>query len=150
MARGGKQPGAGRPKGSLDKKTLEQKAVLNAWKQRALGQAQRLLDAQLVLAYGQQFLFLITTNKKTGIKSRPELIEDVHTIRAYLNGELNSDIKSHPESDAEWYFITTKEPDGRAIDSIMDRAHGKAVSTIAGPDGGPVQVTVVKYAQKKK
>ena len=116
----------GRPKGRKNDKTIERELVLAEMKDRIGKIAQRLLDAQVSIATGQQFLYKIHTNKK-GIKEKPELITDTSTIEAYLNGELNSDMeaKGGEESD-DYYYITTKEPSNYALDSLFDRTFGKA------------------------
>lgn len=130
----------GRPKGSKTKATLLKEEVMKAWRQRVMEQANNLLNYQLTLARGQTFLYKIEINPKTKSKSRPILVEDQEIIEAYLNNELNN------EKD-EYYYLTTKEPSNHAIDSMLDRAAGKAtnVTEISGTDGGPISVTVIKY-----
>ncbi len=44
--------------------------------------------AQFALARGQQFLYRIDIDPKTKHRSRPELIDDEPTIRAFLDGEF--------------------------------------------------------------
>lgn len=130
----------GRPKGTKTKATLQKEEVMRAWRTRVFERANDLLNYQLTLARGQTFLYKIEINPKTKTKSRPILIEDQATIEAYLNEELNN------ESD-EYYFLTTKEPSNHAIDSMLDRAAGRAVSSVelTGTDGGPISVNVIKY-----
>ncbi|MCX6822232.1 MAG: hypothetical protein NTW30_05660, partial [Candidatus Aenigmarchaeota archaeon] len=74
------------------------------------------------VAKGLTFLYRITTTKK-GIKSKPELVRDTATIEAYLADELD-------EEEDEYYFMSTKEPDTKAIDSLLDRVHGKPKQSI--------------------
>lgn len=120
--RGGAQPGAGRPKGSKDPSTLERERVLAEIRTRITKVSQKILDAQLSIALGQQFLYMIHSDKK-GHKEKPKLITDELTISAYLNGDLDNEPNNY-------YFITTKEPNNFAIDSMFDRTFGKAPQSI--------------------
>ena len=56
MAKGGKRPGAGRPKGSLTKVTIEKRKTEEAMTLRILGAVDRLINSQLTLAEGTSFL----------------------------------------------------------------------------------------------
>jgi hypothetical protein len=131
MASGGKREGSGRkPLESnieASKEKEAQKIAFSKMKQRILRSQDALLNAQMGLAQGFTFLYCITTNVK-GIKSKPVLVTSQDTIEAYLAGELDGE----PD---EYYYMTTKEPDGKAIDSLLDRTHGKARQNI-GIDGG--------------
>lgn len=139
MSRSGKNNKGGRPKGKKSQTTIDREAAIKAFRDRVAKMAQRLFDKQMQLAEGQSFLYKIHTNKK-GIKEKAELIEDELTIRAYLDGELNE------AGSDDYYFITTKEPDNRAIDSMLDRTFGKSTQPLAGDkDGGPIVVKVVNY-----
>ena len=123
---GGARPGAGRKKGGMNKATLERMEVEKELKQRVLRHAQRLYDAQFSLAQGLSFLFVIRTEtdkKGNKRKLRPEQITSPTIIEAYLNGE-------YEEDDDEYYFITSKAPDNKAIDSLLDRTFGKAQQSV--------------------
>lgn len=149
MAKGGKRPNAGRKKGSYSQKTLDKMKVLDGMRQRIYKVTNRVFDAQLSSALGQQFLYRIHTNSK-GMKERPELIEDEYVIRAYLNGDFEPGGDQEDKND--YYFITTKAPDTRAIDSMFDRGFGRVSQPIGGgEDGtGPIQVQVIDFAKSKK
>lgn len=124
MANGGRRPGAGRKPGTKNPATLEKERVLAELRQRIMKIAQRILDSQTSIALGQQFLYRIDTDPKTKHKSRPELITDEETIRDFLDGEFGDGQSIN--TDTEYYFITTKEPNNFAIDSMLDRTFGKA------------------------
>lgn len=125
--RGGYQPGGGRPKGSKSKATLTKEEADRQFKARVYQQSHRLQDAQFSIALGQQFLFKIKTYK--GQKSDPQLVKDEEEIRAYLNGEFEG-------SPDEYYFMTTKEPDNKALDSLFNRGFGRAPESIDITSGG--------------
>lgn len=93
---------------------------LKRYRKRVADSAQTLLDRQMSLANGQQFLYVVRT--VDGKRQKPERVTDEETIRAYLEGELKD-----PD---EWHYITTKEPDGQAIKEMMDRTYGKATERV--------------------
>lgn len=150
MKKGGKRPGAGRKKGSLAPANLEKLKTLEAMQRRIYKVTDRVFDAQLSSALGQQFLYKIHTNSK-GVKERPELVESEFEIRAYLNGDYDIGGEKH-DKNSDFYFITTKAPDTRAIDSMYDRGFGKVSQPIGGGDDGtgPIQVQVIDFAKSKK
>ncbi len=134
----------GRPKGAKSHTTLEREQIMAQVKTRFANQAQRLVDAQMSVALGQQFLYKIHTNKK-GIKDKAQLITDEFEIRAYLNGEYDYN------DDGDYYFITTKEPLNSAIDSIFDRTFGKSVQPISGDgEGGEIVLKMIHYGATQK
>lgn len=129
----------GRPVGAKSHTTIEREAIMAQVRTRIGNQAQRLIDAQMSIALGQQFLYKIHTNSK-GVKERAELITDEWQIRAYLNGELDNN------TDSDYYFITTKEPLNTAIDSLFDRTFGKAVQPLSGEgENGEIILKMIHY-----
>lgn len=79
-------------------------------------------QAQVALAKGMSFLYVIKTDKK-GNRSRPEVITDQSTIESYLADELDND-------EHEYYFIATKEPNNEALKDIQNRVFGKPKETV--------------------
>ncbi len=139
----------GRPKGRKNEATIEKERELNAVKQRIMKNAQRIIDSQLSLSQGQQFLYRIDTNKK-GIKSKPVLITDSEEIANYLDGEFGDGESLNTET--EYYFITTKEPNNMAADSMLNRAFGKPTENmeLTGKDGQPLVIEISETIAKKR
>ena len=153
---GGKRPGAGRKKGTLNAATLDRMKVNEEIRQRTLRVANLLFDSQLSLARGQQFLYRIDkqwvqTSKNGGYwrNKKPVLVEDPEQIEAYLDGEYDG--RSEDEGSSSFYFITTKEPNGPTIQSMLDRGIGKVATSVelAGKDGGPIEITGVEISVRK-
>ncbi|MEW6126739.1 MAG: hypothetical protein AB1757_06850 [Acidobacteriota bacterium] len=135
--KGGKRKGAGRKKGSLNKTTLEKKAAEDQFINRVIQNVDKLFNAQISIAEGCSYLYRVDQIGE-GSKKREEhvLVTDPEEIKAYLDGNTED----------TYYYITTKTPDNKAIDSLMDRAFGKAVTKIAGTgDDGEVIVKIVSY-----
>lgn len=138
MARGGKRSGAGRKKGSKSKATLEKEAVLAAFRQRVMSHADLLFNAQFTAARGQTYLFKIEKELQIGpkggkkyIRSKPKLVTELWEIEAYLEGLVEEgDMDDEDDPAATYYFLTTKDPDSRAADSLLDRAFGKSAQEI--------------------
>lgn len=147
MANGGKRPGAGRKPKSKNKKTLEREAVLKFFNQRTMLAADRLWAAQAGLAMGSTYLYKVekewikTGTKKNGEengfykKLKPELVTSQLEIENYLQGLTEEgDEDNDQDPAATYYFITTKDPDNRALDSLIDRSLGKTPSSIQATD----------------
>jgi hypothetical protein len=147
MANGGKRPGAGRKPGSKSAKTLERERVFAALAQRIMTRADRILDSQMILANGQQILYKIEKEwvstgapKKSGEKSgfwrpkNPELVASEWEIRDYIENFAEHEgvytLDDPNDQSATYYFITVKEPSNRAIDSMLNRALGKAINHV--------------------
>lgn len=154
---GGKRLGAGRKKGKKNAKTLEREKVLDAMRQRIMRISDRLIDKQLVLANGQQFLYKIEkewvkTGKGEGVgywrSKKPELVEDESTIRWYLENQVdlaNGDIEDKNEPGDTYYFLTTKEPNNQALDSMLDRTFGRPTNStkLVDDDDKSVPITAI-------
>jgi len=123
---GGKQPGAGRPKGSKNANTIERDAALAQYKERVAKLTDSLMDKQLALAKGCSYLYRIDKDEK-GKRQKPELVTDEKEIRAYLEGGYDSET---------YYFITAEKPDLRAIQDMLDRTYGRAAQSMDVTSGG--------------
>jgi hypothetical protein len=136
---GGKRDNAGRPEGSKNKATLERKMAEEELKRRILLSVDRLFNAQRVLAEGCNYLYRIDQN---GDKREHILITNPEEIKKVLDDVGGSG----GIVDGNYYYITTKAPDNKAIDSMFDRVFGKARQNI-GLDGGEEgkPISIVKY-----
>lgn len=141
----------GRPKGKKSKKTLEREAVLDAFRTRVMKSADLLFDAQLTLARGQTFLYKIEKELQIGpkggkkyIRSKPKLVTDQWEIESYLEGHIvNGDLDDTSDPSATYYFLTTKEPNNQAVDSLLNRLWGKPAQTLdIPPDGRPLLIGI--------
>lgn len=152
MKAGGKRIGAGRPKGVVSDEKKAQQEAFRDLKLSVLRVQKGLLNAQVGVAKGLTFLYVIRTETIKGkqVRSKPELVTNTDTIEAYLAEELE-------DEENEYYFMSTKEPDTKAIDSLLDRVHGRARQNI-GLDGGeddkPIAIKTVEedlrsWASKK-
>lgn len=135
--KGGARPGSGRKKGKKTQAVLDREATLTAYKNRIAKNATILFDAQISLAKGQQFLF-----KVGHISKKPILVEDPQEISAYLDRMTHDDLGA---KDGYYYFITTKVPDKDAIDSMLDRAFGKATQPVEGKLNGELIIKTIQY-----
>jgi hypothetical protein len=144
---GGSRSGAGRKPGSQNEKTLIIAKEHEALQQFILQNVQPLFLAQLALAKGISHVYRVSTGPRGG-RTDPELVtkpDELHeAIQAIHAGGGYGDVEEDEGgADGEaithrYYFVTTKSPDNKAIDSLLDRAFGKSVQRIAGHDGGPL------------
>ncbi len=153
MARAGKNHKGGRPKGKKSKATLEREAILKQFNQRTLRASERLWQAQAGLAVGSTYLFKIekeyvSTGKGKGFyrKKKPVLVTHVEEIQLYLEGAIeNGDENDDQDPAATYYFITAKDPDNRALDSMLDRALGKTptATKLVDDEGKALPITSI-------
>lgn len=143
---GGRRPGAGRKKGGENQATKDRKIAEKEMKDRIIRSKEALMNSQMNLAQGCQFLFVIETNRykdKNGkwqeSKSKPKIVEDQDIITAYLAGELDN-------GKDEYYFMTTQKPDNKAIDSLFDRTFGKPKQPLVGgdDDDDPLVINILR------
>jgi len=130
MFKKGDKNNKGRPKGTVSDEKKAQQEAFKELKMSVLRMQRSLINAQAGVAKGLTFLYVIRTEMIKGkqVRQKPELITNQKTIEAYLAEELE-------DEENEYYFMTTKEPDTKAIDSLLDRVHGRARQNI-GLDGG--------------
>lgn len=142
----------GRPVGKKSKATLEKEAVLKAFNQRIFQIADSLLDPQISLAKGQRFLYKIEKTKVVGPKGgityrneKPQQVTSETEIQAYLNDlvdRVNGDLEDNHDPGAVYYYITAKEPNNMAIDSLFNRALGKPIESVelSGKNGDDIKL----------
>ena len=115
MAKGGKRPGAGRPKGTTgipQAATIEKSIARELIRQRILARMAPLVDAQLDNAEGIKHFML--RDPETGQFQR---LTDPDQIVAALN-------MPHDEANSH-YLIYTKDPSIQAFTDLMNRAIDK-------------------------
>lgn len=144
--KGGKRPGAGRPKGKPTKATLEKQKVLEAFNQRVMAKADALFNAQLMLAVGSMKVFRIDEVEGEGGKTKREHVHvtDPDEIKALLDEHdgISGTV------DGVYYYFTDIAPDNKSIEAMMNRAFGKPKENYehSGIDGASIEV-VVKHVQ---
>lgn len=131
---GGARPGAGRPKGSLDPDTKLRHQAEAEYKRRVAGMTDKLLNSQLSLALGEVNLYKKTVR---GNKTITSMVDDPETVKSYLSGDLE-------DGDNEYFYLATKSPDNKALDSVLDRTYGKAKQSVdVTTDDEPINVQPV-------
>lgn len=146
---GGKRPGSGMKKGQKTQKTLEREAQRKVYEQLAFQNLQPIFRKQLLLAMGQTYVYR-KEKHGTGAATRIEhvLLENPHEIADALDVIANGD---EQDEDEGFVYITTKQPESRAIDSLLDRSIGKPSQPISGDKDNPLEVvTIIKYAKGDK
>lgn len=132
----------GRPKGAVSDEKKAQQEAFKELKMSVLRMQKALLNAQAGVAKGLTYLYVIKTEEVNGkiVRHKPEIVKDPKVIEAYLAEELEDD-------EHYYYYMSTEKPDTKAIDSLLDRVHGKARQNI-GLDGGeddkPIAIKTVE------
>jgi hypothetical protein len=111
----------GKPKGIPNKKTVEKRIAEEEFKDRILLNIHELLNAQMNIAKGSSFLYKIEESGEGKNKRREHiLVTDPEEIKEVLD-----ECEGDGLLDDNYYYITTKMPDNRALDSLIDRVFGK-------------------------
>ena len=129
---GGKRPGAGLKKGYKFKSTITKEASLQAFKERIHEDSLRLYNAAKSVALGQMYVYRIDeeTGPKGGKIKKHVLVTDPDEIQEALD-----QMEGNGYGD-NYYYTTTKDPDIRAIDSLISRAYGKPSESLDITSGG--------------
>jgi len=152
----------GRKKGGKNHATILQTKAKEKFDQNVLRLQQRLINSQASRALGQQFLykiekeFVATGVDKDGEQKGywknlvPKLVDKEDEIFEYLEklAENNGAIDDENDPAAAYYYLTSKEPDNNAIDSLLDRVHGKAKQSMQVD--GEIKFSLIALAQKRK
>lgn len=135
----------GRPKGSVDKKTLMKLREKKRMDEMIVRKTAPLIRAAMSRALGQIFVYRIdevydedtTRVLKNGeeqvvkgkLRSRKHVrVTDPDEIQEALD---KMEGEGHGGDNDEYYYITTKEPDSQTIDMLLSRPYGKAKESIA-------------------
>ena len=123
----------GKPPGTQNKKTIDKKVAEEEFKNRILLNIQDLLTSQMNIAKGTSYLYKIVTHKGAkGGEGRKEhiLVTDPYEIKDFLD-ELEGESGVNPNTDNDdYYYISTEQPDNRALDSLINRVFGKPKENI--------------------
>jgi len=145
--KGGKQPGAGRPKGAKSSKTIDKEIALEQMRQMILQEMKPILRGALDSARGLTVMFQKrkVKNKATGKYERTgELVRvtSLERVEELLKGNCSGD---------DWYYITTKDPNMVAIKELWDRTYGRTKENLDITSGGkPIPIlNLTQLCQKE-
>lgn len=150
--KGGAMPGAGRPAGSMNALTKLKLEKERAVKQRILEAADSLVNSQMGLARGCQYLF-----KVVGRNRKPELVTNQKEIEEFLEKSpdgknwVNVETRDGGKVESSYFFITAERPDNKALDSLFNRVFGRPKESLDLTTGGKEInfAELVKAARKK-
>lgn len=140
---------AGKAKlGKVSAKKLEERRVNAEVKRQIMLRAPEIVRAQMLPALGQNFVYRIDEeeNEKGKVISRKHvLVTDPQEIAEALDAmEAGGE---HP--DDKYYYVTTKEPDWRAGDALLDRSIGKPTETLQLEAGASFSLIGLARERKK-
>ena len=132
MPRGGKRPGAGKPKGYKHRGTLDKIAAREYLRSRVIEHMDALIAAQLDNAKGLSHFYL------RGEGGKFERITDPEAIERALNDQ--------EAAEGSRFYIHTKDPSIQAFADLMNRALDKPAEhvEVTGADGGALEVKWLK------
>lgn len=121
----------------------ERRIAYNRYREKVVGVTDILFRESLHNARGHSYLYKIEKepvyNKDGEITSykplRPKKVKSEQEIEEYLAGLIDSgDAEDDSDPNTAYYYITTEKGDQRAIDSMLDRAYGKATQVVQTED----------------
>lgn len=135
----------GRPPGSKSARTLEREKVSEAVNQMILRKARPLVRAAMIPALGQNFIYRIDeeyepdqvkTNKdgEEYVSAKGRLRKRVHVLVTdpeEIATALDAMEEGGRHPDDKYYYVTTKEPDFRAVEMLLNRPLGKPKESLA-------------------
>ena len=124
MSSGGARIGAGKPKGSKHKKTIEKELALEQLRQGILKELMPVLRAALDSARGLTVMY-----QRQKIKVGKEFKRQGELVQVTDQARVEQLLRGNKEGD-DWYYITTKDPNVAAVKELWDRAFGKSKETI--------------------
>lgn len=129
--RGGARPGAGMPKGHVTKRVKERQIVKKAFLDRVAKHADELFNAQYSLAIGERVLMVqITEGEGKNRRRYHEIVDNKEIIKQFLDHEEGINGAESLDDDKHYYYLTTRPANNLAIDSMLNRAFGKAPEKI--------------------
>lgn len=148
---GGRREGAGRKPGSENEETRQRRIAERDYKMRVVTHIHDLFNSQLALAKGLTFMYRIDEEKNEDgkvLKRKHVIVENPEEVRDILDG---LDGAESGVVDDNYYYITTKIPDIKAIDSMLDRVFGRPKQSIGleDPDGNALTFLVAEVIAKK-
>lgn len=141
---------AGRKKGKKNAVTLEREAVQKAIQEQIMQQAEVLVRSAMIPAKGMNFIYRIDEIKnKQGkvVGTKHRIVKNQEEIAMALDKMAEGGY----DPDGEFYYVTTREPNHKAIQMLLDRALGKSKESIelSNPDGNLKNIIVIKNNDKK-
>ncbi len=131
-------------------KELNEEEIEETFKKRIALHSNRLLTAQLDAALGEKYVYKCLHKKDSNgrVTKKHVRVTDPDEIQHFLDNPLLTD-------GDDYMYITTKEANVNAIDSIMDRFLGRPTSKVVGPknpDGseGPIKVIVANFGAQQE
>ena len=116
-----------KPKLSYNKVTRDK--IITGLTESIVNRATRLIDIQTVLAFGSVQVFrsdkYIDDNGNYKWM-RPYVVTNPDELSNSLDHHFNN--AETPDTKTKYYFVMIKEPDAKAIDSLLDRGLGKTFS----------------------
>lgn len=118
----------------IDDPRFQEKIERTEFKWRIEKATPILVNAQLNIALGESELYVIRKEiDEDGkeIKHKAEIVDDKEEVLKYLSGE-------YEDSSDEYYYITRRRADNKAIDSLLNRAYGRAKEAIDITSAGKI------------
>lgn len=118
----GRKPGPGLPKGYKFQHTVEREIARKHLQARILAELDPLIDAQLDLGKGVMVMFAREKNSEGARIGKLYRVTSPEEMLDLLNSDGTNGV--------DYYYLSAKDPDGKMLDSLMNRVFGRPKETI--------------------
>ena len=132
--------GGGMQKGQKIKKTLEQEVALKLYKDKIFLEIENFIQAQFIQAKGITAMY---QRKKIKDKITGKYEYTGEFIRVTDQNQVHKLLNTKTKEE-DYYYITTKDPNIKALEDIFNRAFGKPKEAmeLSSPGGSPIPMPV--------
>lgn len=126
--------------------TLAKEEVFRLMQERLAERALKLIDTQTVIAHGTIKVYKMVSHfqgsgkNRRKVRGKPELVTNEDEIARCIDYQYGDG--ESPNDDDEYFFVSTKDPDNRAIQAQIDRVFGKSAQPLDLTSGGK-QIQVI-------
>lgn len=114
----------------MNESTKVRMAAKIEFQRRVAKHADELFHSQFDLAKGEKYLMVVRTlGEGNRTRRETEIVTNPELIKQYLDEQLEN-------TDEEFYYMTTKPANNMALDSLLNRAFGKAEESLDITSGG--------------
>ena len=125
---GGAGRGQGRKKGSKAGKTIEREFAIERIRQHVYKNQDKLIATQMAMAQGSNYIAKIFKDDDGILKTA--IVKDEDELAEGLRCVLDPEAEGKSKDGKIFYQLRTDKPDGRALENLLDRAHGRPAQSV--------------------
>ncbi len=137
----GRKPGPGLPKGYKFKHVLERETARKHFESRIIAELDPLINAQLDLSKGLMVMFARERTGEPDENGKQKRAGRVYRVTD--PEEISELLNSGGENGQDFWWLAAKDPDGKMLDSLMNRVFGRPREVLEVQPGSDVTIAEV-------